>query len=152
MKLATTTSGFDRFFKTYQERIDSVCEAGFRYINLSMYKSTKNDELLISDRWEYNAETLLENTKRKGAEFVLAHSPDGNPLSEDLSHINELIRATKRAIDVCGVLGIPNIVVHAGCRMGISKEENFEMNKAFFEKLLYDMGKYILKTYDSFEE
>ena len=82
----------------------------------------------------------------------LAHSPDGNPLSEDLSHINELIRATKRAIDVCGVLGIPNIVVHAGCRMGISKEENFEMNKAFFEKLLYDMGKYILKTYDSFEE
>ena len=135
MKLATTTCDFDEFFNTYQEKIDCVCDAGFKYIDLSMYVIAKNDELLVSNNWCDNAKTILENTQRKGARFVQAHSPGGNPLSEDLSHVDELIEATIRSIDVCGVLGIPNIVVHAGMLKGISKEQSFEMNRDFFRKL-----------------
>ena len=135
MKLATTTADFDQFLKTYQEKIDSVLEAGFRYIDLNMYKVEKNDELLVSDNWERNAKTILENTKKQGGTFVQAHSPSGNPLSTDKSSVDDLVNATIRAIDVCGTLGIPNIVVHAGMRGGISKEESFEKNKEFFEKL-----------------
>lgn len=135
MKLATTTGDFSRFVNTYQEGIDCVCEAGFKYIDLNMYTIKKDDELLVSDKWLESAKAILENTQRKGAEFVQAHAPGGNPLSEDKSTVDELIRATVRSIDVCGVLGIPNIVVHGGCLQGISKEENFEKNKRFFEKL-----------------
>ena len=121
--------------KTYQEKIDHVCEAGFQYIDLSLYRIDENDELLVSEQWADNAKVILENTQRKGAEFVQAHSPGGNPLAEDQAHVDELVRATIRSIDVCGVLGIPNIVVHAGFLPGISKAENFEKNKAFFAKL-----------------
>lgn len=135
MKLSTTTGDFDRFLKTYQEKINCVCEAGFKYIDLSMYKIEEEDELLMSDEWFDNAKRILENTQRKGAEFVQAHAPGGNPISEDKPMVDKLVKATVRSIDVCGVLGIPNIVVHAGYLKGISKEESFEKNKSFFEKL-----------------
>ena len=134
MKLATTTGDFDDFLNTYQERIDCVCEAGFKYIDLSMYTVNQNDELLVSDDWYDNAKAILENTNKKGAKFVQAHSPGGNPLSEDKAIADELVRATIRSIDVCGVLGIPNIVVHAGMLEGLSKEESFEKNREFFRK------------------
>ena len=135
MKLATTSGDFTRFVKSYQEKIDCVLEAGFKYIDLSMYQIKENDELLVSDKWSENAKVILENTQRKGVEFVQAHSPGGNPISEDEDEVQELIRATERSIDVCGVLGIPNIVVHGGYRKDISKEEYFERNKAYFKTL-----------------
>ena len=141
MKLATTTGDFDRFAKTYQEKIDLVIEAGFKYIDLSLYSIFENDELLISDMWLDNAKRILENTQKKGAKFVQAHSPGGNPLSEDKCEVENLVKATIRSIDICGALGIPNIVVHAGCQKGISKEESFNLNKAFFEKLIPAMEK-----------
>ena len=135
MKLATTTSDFGRFAKTYQERIDYVCQAGFKYIDLGMYTVRENDELIFSDKWQDNAKIILEHTQKKGAEFVQAHGPDGNSLSENESEVDELIKKTIRSIDVCGVLGIPNIVVHPGLHKGIGKEEFFERNKNFYEKL-----------------
>lgn len=135
MKLATTTDDFKRFTETYQERIDCVCEAGFKYIDLGMYIVDKNDELLVSDNWRDNAQKILENTQKKGGTFVQAHSPGGNPLSDNLNVADELLKATIRSIDVCGALQIPNIVVHAGMRKGIRKDEFFEKNKEFFQKL-----------------
>ena len=135
MKLATTTGDFDSFFQTYQERIDCVCEAGFKYIDLSMYVVGENDELLVSNNWCDNAKKLLENSKKMGVKFVQAHSPGGNPLSENKDSVDEIVNATIRSIDVCGVLGIPNIVVHAGMSKNISKEESFERNREFFKKL-----------------
>lgn len=135
MKLATTTEDFGRFLKTNQERIDCVCEAGFRYIDLSMYNVRDNEELLIAENWEDNAKAILEYTLKKGAKFVQAHAPGGNPLSEDAVDADKLVMDTIRSIDVCGILGIPNIVVHAGTVKGASKDESFEKNREFFRKL-----------------
>ena len=136
MKLATTTDDFLRFTQSYQESIDCVCEAGFKHIDLGMYEICKDDELLISNNWKDNAKRILENTSRLGADFVQAHSPGGNPLAENKAEVDNLIDVTIRSIDVCGVLGIPNIVVHAGTAFGISKEESFEKNGEFFRKLI----------------
>ncbi len=141
MKLATTTEDFSKFLNTYHERIDCVCEAGFKYIDLSMYAIKENDELIFSENWCDNAKRILDNTHKKGAKFVQAHSPRGNPLLENQSMVDEHIKNTIRSIDVCGILGIPNIVVHAGIARGISKEENFEKNREFFRKLFPAMEK-----------
>lgn len=134
MKLATTTCDFDKYLNTYQEKIDAVIEAGFRYIDLNLYTIKKDDELLISSNWQDNAKRILENTQKKGASFVQAHSPGGNPIAGD-AEAQVLLDATIRSIDICGVLGIPNIVVHAGMLDGISKEQSFEINREFFRKL-----------------
>ncbi len=135
MKLATTTCDFDRFLNTYQERITAIVEAGFKYIDLSLYTIYKDDELLVSNNWQDNAKAILEKTKKMGGNFVQAHSPGGNPIAGD-SDVQILLDATIRSIDICGILGIPNIVVHAGQLEGINKEQFFEKNKEFFVKLL----------------
>ena len=135
MKLATTTCDFDKFLPTYQERIDAVMEAGFRYIDLSMYDILKEDELLVSAKWQDNAKRILEKTMEAGGKFVQAHSPGGNPIAGDEA-AQDLLDATIRSIEVSGVLGIPNTVVHAGMLPKISKQQSFELNKAFFSKLI----------------
>lgn len=58
--------------------------------------------------------------------FFKTYSPGGNPISEDKLYADSLLKATIRSIEVCGVLGIPNIVVHAGSLLGLSKQESFE--------------------------
>ena len=140
MKLATTTEDFGIFLETHIERIDAVIEAGFKYIDLSLYTISENDELLVSDKWQDNAKRILEHTVNQGATFVQAHSPGGNPVSGDDS-AEKLIEATIRSIDVCGALNIPNIVVHAGTLPGMNKEGFFKENKKFFDKLIPAMEK-----------
>jgi hypothetical protein len=67
---------------------------------------------LVSNNWKDNAKAILDKTLTKGAMFVQGHSPGGNPIAGD-SNSEILIDATIRSIDICGILGIPNIVVHA---------------------------------------
>ena len=90
--------------------------------------------MLVSNKWQDNAKLLLENTKKIGAEFVQAHSLGGNPIAGDRQS-QILVDITIRSIDICGILGIPNIVVHQGVLKDLSKEQSFEKNKEFYEKL-----------------
>lgn len=141
MKLATTTGDFAKHFSTYREKAEAVCHAGFRYLDLDMYTIAENDPLLVADDWEEICRQLKDCADSFGATFVQAHSPGGNPLQKD-SQYESLLNATLRSIAVCGKLGIPNIVVHAGMLPGIGKEEYFEKNKTFYEKLFPAMEKY----------
>ncbi len=141
MKLATTTGDFWGYCRNYKECVEYVCEAGFRYIDLSMYTVEKDDPLLLREDWRAYAEMLKQTAGTHGAKFVQAHSPGGNPLKMDDAY-DVLLHATIRSIEVCGVLGIPNIVVHSGMLPGISKEEYFEKNLAFYKKLFPAMEKW----------
>jgi len=141
MKLATTTGDFDRFLTTYRERIDAVIDAGFRYIDLSLYDIHKNDELLVCSKWQDNAKAILENTQKKGGTFVQAHSPGGNPAVGN-ADAQLLLDLTVRSIEICAIFGIANIVVHAGPLNGAGKKQFFAKNKEFFVKLFPAMEKY----------
>jgi len=138
MKLATTTSDFRMYYDSYEECLQQVCEAGFRYIDLSLYKPTPDDALLVREDWRECVKRLQEIAQRYGAKFVQAHSPCGNPLLYDEQY-ETLVQMTKRSLEACRELGIPNLVVHAGWRAGIGKETWFEENKAFYTKLFPEM-------------
>lgn len=138
MKIATTTADFSSYCKTDGERIRELHRAGFRYIDLSMY-SFKPDSVYMQDGWRDEALRLRELAESLGMKFVQAHSQGGNPLSSDGERVDFLLRATVRSIEICEVLGIKNTVVHNGQKNGITKEEWFELNKAFYEKLFPTM-------------
>jgi sugar phosphate isomerase/epimerase len=72
-------------------------------------------------------------------QVVQAHSQGGNPLSDDPAHVDFLLRATLRSIEICELLGIKNTVVHNGFAKELSKEEWFVRNKAFYEQLFPTM-------------
>ena len=135
MKIATTTGDFSVFCQSDEERIRELHRAGFRYIDFSMY-SFKPSCVYMSDGWRDEVLRLREVADSLGMTFVQAHSQGGNPLSDDPSHIEFLEKATIRSIEICGVLGIKNTVVHNGHSLGLTKEEWFIKNRDFYRRLI----------------
>ena len=134
MKIATTTADFGFYCATDEERIRELYRAGFRYIDLNMYSFTP-DSAYMGENWRDAVQRIKDVADELGMTFVQAHSQGGNPLSEDAAHVEFLLAATIRSIEICEMLGIKNTVVHNGFAKGISKEEWFARNKAFYEKL-----------------
>ena len=138
MKIATTTGDFGFYCKTNEERIRELHRAGFRYIDLSMYGFTP-ECVYMQDNWREAVYKIKNLADELGMKFVQAHSQGGNSLSNDPCHVDFLLKATLRSIEICEILGINNTVVHYGDAEGISKEESFAKNKEFYEKLFPTM-------------
>ncbi len=140
MKIATTTEDFGRYFENDVDRIRELHRAGFRYADLSMYSFTP-DCVYMQDDWKSAIRALKTEADRLGMTFVQAHSQGGNPLSDDKAHVDFIVNATVRSIEICHELGIPNTVVHPGFYKGMSKEEWFRRNKQFYSRLFPAMEK-----------
>ncbi len=135
MKLVTTTEDYARYLSSDIERIKKLHAAGFRYVDLSMY-SWKLNSVYMNDGWQEAVNDLKTEADRLGMKFVQAHSQGGNPLHDDEAHVDFLTEATLRSLEICSMLEIPNTVVHFGATSGVEKEEWFEKNRAFYNKLL----------------
>ena len=142
MKLANTTEDFGRVTGfDYKNSIRNTHEAGFQYIDLSMYIVQQSDPLFYADNWQQYAYSLRDLGEQLGIQYVQAHSPSGNPyLSTEQYDI--YLYKTIRSIKVCGILGIPNVVVHMGQRPGLGKEEFQKTSCSFVQKLIPSMEKY----------
>ena len=140
MKIATTTDNFLYYCDNDIDRIRELHRGGFRYIDLSMYFFTP-DSPYMSDDWKAPVRALKEEADRLGMQFVQAHSQGGNYLKPDPEKAEFLVAATLRSIEICKELGIQNTVVHPGCAEGLTKEEWFEKNKAFYQRLIPMMEK-----------
>lgn len=142
MKIANTTEDFGRCTAfNYEDCVRYTHEAGFQYIDLSMYVVQQNDPLFYSPCWQEYAYKLRYLGEQLGIRYVQAHSPSGNPyLSAE--QYDAYLYKTIRAIEVCSVLGIPNVVVHMGVQHGLYKDEFQKMSGAFVQKLIPTMEKH----------
>ena len=84
---------------------------------------------------------IKKATEELGIKFIQSHAPMGDPQSEWEGR-NDFIEMTKKCIEACGKLGIPNIVIHTGYEIGLTKEETFKRNKKFYDELLPTAEKY----------
>ncbi len=134
MKIATTTGDFKRFCTSDTDRVREIADAGFKYIDLNMYRFTPECAYMQSS-WRDEVEKLKEFADGLGVTFVQAHSQGGNPLSQNKDDTDFILAATERSIEICEILGIKNTVVHSGTRPDLCKDEWFELNKKFYEKL-----------------
>ncbi len=141
MRLATTTGNFDKFNISLEEKIRLLYNAGYRHTDLSLYKENTPDSRFMQPDWREYTSSLLSFARSLGVDFVQAHSPSVNALNFDESWENA-VEVTVRSIEVCGILGIPNTVVHSGWADAISKEEYFEKNMLFFSRLFPYAEKY----------
>lgn len=137
-KITTTTGDLLGWsgFETDEQAIRGLYDAGFRYIDFSMYSNITKDSVYMSSKWREEARKLKAVADELGMTFVQAHAPGGNLLSTNQSEVNFLMESTKRSIEICEVLGIKNIVVHVGWRDGINRQEWMRLNKEMYNKLL----------------
>ena len=143
MRIATTTGDFIGNYDTGNFKsgylandkaiLDLLYEAGFRYVDLSMYSFTADCDYMQSD-WATKIAELKSYADSLGMTFVQAHSQGGNALNA--AEYESLVAYTLRQIEICAALGIENIVVHPGYKAGYTKQQWFDGNKIFFDALL----------------
>lgn len=138
MKLATTTGDFSHYFDDHCDKIRAVADAGFKYVDLSFYNEAKPESVYFKPDWKDYVKKLKETADECGVTFVQSHAPGGNPMLKD-GNYEILLEATKRTVEVCGMLGIPNTVIHTGCAGEMDIEVYCRRNLEFFEQL-YDLA------------
>ena len=139
MKLASTTGDFYGYTGSDKESLRLLREAGFRYADMNMGCGYAQRKGIYSDDCERYFEEVALAAEDIGIKMIQAHAPMGKPLAKDNE---QFIKDTIRCVDACGAWGIPNLVVHSGYLQGISVEETFARNKAFFAPLLEAAEKY----------
>ncbi len=135
MKLATTTGDFGAYAATQQECLQHIRACGFRYADYNFGMDYANRSGVYAADWKNHLTDVKRTADRLGLQLVQAHSPMGKPIARGEYH-EQFVADTKRCIEACACWGIPNLVVHSGYEMGISKEECFDRNRDFFMELL----------------
>lgn len=139
MKLATTTCDFEAYASTQQESMQYIAQSGFRFLDYNFCADYSRKNGVYSANWKEHLEDIRRQEDRLSVRFIQSHAPMGAPIAENN---DEFVDATIRAIESCGILGIDNIVVHSGYSKGLTKEETYIRNKAFYERLFPMAEKY----------
>ena len=104
MKLATTTGDFTRYFPDTESRIRALYRAGFRHIDLSLYRDADPASVFMKEGWEREVSRLAEIAGELGMDFVQSHAPGGNPLERGPKR-DLLLASTVRSLEICAMLG-----------------------------------------------
>lgn len=139
MKLATTTGDFGTYASTQQESMQYIAQSGFRFLDYNFCLDYIRKNGVYSSNWKEYLDDIRRQEDKLSVKFIQSHAPMGAPLAEGN---DEFIDVTIRCIEGCGILGIDRIVVHSGYAKGLTREETFIRNKAFYEKLFPTAEKY----------
>ncbi len=138
MRLVSTTGDLAPYYgnRSVATPVVGMRRTGFRHLDLSMYDIIYAGSPWIDpgDGWKREIEDASRLAAADGLDFRQAHSPDGEHFKPGEAR-DALIRATKRSIEACAMLGISHKVVHAcGVKGGAPADflrENFEFYKLF---------------------
>ncbi len=148
MKLASSTGDFSFYVNTVAEKVREFKGSKFKYINL---EQTGNIPELFSENnadWQRLADDFGEAAAFAGVEYVVSHAPClHNPIIEALDdpqneEYRKNIRAIRRSIEICHILGIDRIVVHACANDKLTKDEFYRYNTMFYREFFDLMEKY----------
>lgn len=148
MKLVTTTADLTEYYedKSVATPIKGIAETGFRHIDLSMYHILYKGSPWIAsgDAWKKEICDAQFFADECGVDFCQAHSPDGEHFRQGEARDN-LILATKRSIEACGILGIPYTVIHARAVSGADRQTFIRENISFFKLFEEDAERFGVK-------
>ena len=139
MKLATTTGDFFSYTNSQAESLIHIRKAGFRYADYNFCRDYTAQSGIYSADFKGHCESIAQVAEEIGITLVQAHAPMGRPLCDE---DGSFLAATLLCVDACGAWGIPNLVIHSGYAEGLTREQNFARNKAFFMPLLERAERY----------
>ena len=148
MKIATSTGDFSHYVPTVGEKVSLFRDTKFKYINLEQTGSTPFFFTESDEDTKQFADICAEVAAKAGVSYVVSHAPclhfahpEALTDKENEVYLHE-VRAIRRSIEVCHILGIPRIVVHACTHDSFDRETFVRYNKMFYADLLPTAEKY----------
>ena len=114
------------------EAVRMICEAGFDAIDFSMFHMKHDDCPLNSDAYVDIVKEIKAVADSYGKPFCQAHAPFPTMKDGDEEYNKNMMPKVKRAIEIAGMLGVENIVVHPV----FFAENKFDKNMAMYNELL----------------
>lgn len=122
-----------------------ICEAGFDAIDYSMFSMQDDDCILNSSGFEKYILEIKKIAESYGVFFNQAHAPFPSYKVNDEEYSKKIFPKIVRSIEIAGVLGVKNIVVHP-TDFGKKSEENLKLNFEFYNRLLPTCREYNVKV------
>ena len=148
MKLATSTGDFSFYVNTVAEKVREFKGSKFKYINL---EQTGYIPELFSENdadWQRLANDFAEAAEYADVKYVVSHAPClHNPIAGAMDdpeneEYRANVRAIRRSIEICHILGIDRIVIHACANDKLTKEDFYRYNTMFYREFFDLMEKY----------
>lgn len=144
MNLSTQTDVAGKRFGE-EKAIRWICEAGFDCIDYSMFAMQEDDCVLNLSDYERYALSLKKTAEEYGKFFNQAHAPFPSYKVNDEEYSRKIFPKIIRSIEIAGILGVKNIVVHP-TDFGKKSEENLQLNFEFYNKLQPTCKEYGVKA------
>ena len=143
MKLVTSSGDFTYYVDSIPETVRCLKNTKFKYIYLEICGELPELFSENNDAWRKLADDCADAAAYADIKYVVAHAPCVNVFG-DLTEetYNRNLRAIKRSIEICHVLGIDRIVVHSCPNNNFTFTEFFKQNKRFYTDLFDIMEKY----------
>lgn len=133
MKLSIArTSIFQRYGDEY-DYLRRIKKAGFNYVDYDFYSliGEPNSRYMLTG-WEKQIHATADFMAQIGIRPIMCHAPKGEPARDR----EGILARSQRALQCCGILGIPDMVIHPGGLPGWTEEESDRFNLKYISDLL----------------
>lgn len=129
-----------------EKAIQWICEAGFDALDYSMFlMNRKNcDCILNTSEYKKYVLELKKIAESYGKFFNQSHAPFPSYMVGEDEYNRDIFPKLQRAIEISGILGIKNIVVHP-TDFQVKSKENLQKNLEFYNKLAPTAREYGVK-------
>lgn len=117
------------------ETVKLICETGFDALDYSMFCMRDEDNILNTPAYEKHVLELKKIAESYGKFFNQAHSPFPSYIVGDDAYNTQIFEKIKRSIEIAGILGVKNIVVHP-TDFKVRSSENIKKNAEFYNRLV----------------
>lgn len=144
MKLVTSTGDFGHYLDSIEDKIKNFRGSRFKYINLEQTGTIEEFYREDDNGWKRLADKWGEAAAYAGVKLVVSHAPCLNVYSPSVDEqtYKAHVRAIRRSIEICHILGIDRTVVHPCPNLRFTPDEFYTKNKKFYEEFFDLMEKY----------
>ena len=100
----------------------------FKYADMGFYDF--EDSVVNKPGWRQWAETIKETAEKNGVKAIQAHSSDS--VYDIGEKRDKTVESIKKQIEICGIIGIPQIIVHSVLKPGNTWKQFRSQNKDFY--------------------
>ena len=144
MILSTQTDIAGRRFGE-EQAVRWICEAGFDALDYSMFRMQEDDFVLNTPEYKKHIAELKKIAESYGKFFNQAHAPFPSFKVNDAEYSKKIFPKIERSVEIAGLLGVQNIVVHP-TDFGKESDENLKLNAEFYNRLIPICKEYGVKV------